>query len=214
MLLRSMSADPNTVSTPKLLATGDYTDSYSMINSVNALVVSTIVNLVTACNCRCYAIMITKISHASFFCEMWFKIFKYISITKRLTRISKALFKALPDVGAFFFVFVILFIGFGLSAHLLFGNDILGFSSIGETFLTLFRMMLGDWDYQAMVMSAPIMGPVRSIFLILHAAIVTPLPFAGVSLHYCRSCLCCGFARLRSFCLILSSVFLAKRTTK
>ena len=39
MLLRSMSADPDTVSTPKLLATGDFTDSYTMINSVNALVV-------------------------------------------------------------------------------------------------------------------------------------------------------------------------------
>ena len=40
MLLRSMSADPYLVSTPKLLATADYTDSYTMINSVNALVVS------------------------------------------------------------------------------------------------------------------------------------------------------------------------------
>ena len=42
MLLRSMSADPNLVSTPKLLATGDYTESYTMINSVNALVVSSV----------------------------------------------------------------------------------------------------------------------------------------------------------------------------
>lgn len=91
---------------------------------------------------------------------MWFKIFKYISITKRLTRIAKALFKALPDVGAFFFVFIILFIGFGISAHLLFGNDIVRFSSVGESFLTLFRMMLGDWDYDAIMLSAPIMGPV------------------------------------------------------
>jgi hypothetical protein len=39
MQLRSMSADPKLVSTPKLLATGDYTESYTMINSVNALVV-------------------------------------------------------------------------------------------------------------------------------------------------------------------------------
>ncbi len=52
MLLRSMSADPNSVSTPKLLATGDYTDSYSMINSVNALVVSTGVNLFMNSKCR------------------------------------------------------------------------------------------------------------------------------------------------------------------
>jgi hypothetical protein len=91
---------------------------------------------------------------------MWFKIFKYISITRRLTRISKALFKASPDVGAFFFVFVVLFIGFGICAHLLFGNDIQRFASVGESFLTLFRMMLGDWDYEAIMLSAPLMGPV------------------------------------------------------
>lgn len=149
--------------------------------------------------------MFTKKSHFLFFCKMWFKIFKYISITKRLTRISKALFKALPDVSAFFFVFVILFIGFGLSAHLLFGNDIEKFSSIGETFLTLFRMMLGDWDYDAIVMSAPVMGPVRIMYSIFASCL---------SLHCYRSCLCYGFALLRSFCSILSSVCSAKRTTK
>ena len=149
MLLRSMSADPNLVSTPKLLATGDYTESYTMINSVNALVVSNVA--------FCFFVKSCSILIVS---KMWFKIFKYISITKRLTRISKALFKALRDVSAFFFVFIVLFIGFGISAHLLFGNDIARFSSVGESFLTLFRMMLGDWDYDAIILSAPIMGPV------------------------------------------------------
>jgi hypothetical protein len=43
MLLRSMNADAKLVSTPKLLATGDYTDSYTMINSVNALVVGSVI---------------------------------------------------------------------------------------------------------------------------------------------------------------------------
>jgi hypothetical protein len=71
-------------------------------------------------------------------------------------------FHQVPDVGAFFFVFVILFIGFGICAHLLFGNDIESFSSVGEAFLTLFRYMLGDWDYEAVVLSAPLMGPVSS----------------------------------------------------
>lgn len=140
------------------------------------------------------------------FLKMWFKIFKYISITKRLTRISKALFKALPDVSAFFFVFVVLFIGFGISAHLLFGNDIVAFSSVGETFLTLFRMMLGDWDYEAMVLSAPIMGPVCFLFHEL-------FPNCR-SLQCIRYCLYCGYAVLQSFCSISSSVYLGKLTIK
>ena len=38
MLLCSMSANPMLVSSAKLLATGDYTDNYTMMNSVNALV--------------------------------------------------------------------------------------------------------------------------------------------------------------------------------
>lgn len=192
MQLRSMSADPKLVSTPKLLATGDYTESYTMINSVNALVV---------CDLSLFAL-----KKISLFSKMWFKIFKYISITKRLTRISKALFKALPDVSAFFFVFVVLFIGFGISAHLLFGNDIVAFSSVGETFLTLFRMMLGDWDFEAMVLSAPIMGPVCFLFHKLS-------PICR-SLRYNRYCLYCGFALLQSFCSTSSSVYWEKLTIK
>lgn len=94
---------------------------------------------------------------------MWFKIFKYISITKRLMRISKALGKAAPDVIAFLFVFCILFIGFGISGHLLFGNDMANFANVTITFLTLYRMMLGDWDYDGIMLSAPVMGPVSSM---------------------------------------------------
>jgi|LauGreSuBDMM15SN_2_FD.fasta_scaffold229150_2 polycystin 2 len=94
---------------------------------------------------------------------MWFKIFKYISITKRLMRISKALGKAAPDVIAFLFVFCILFIGFGISGHLLFGNDMANFANVTITFLTLYRMMLGDWDYDSIMLSAPVMGPVSGM---------------------------------------------------
>ncbi len=135
---------------------------------------------------------------------MWFKIFKYISITKRLTRISKALFKALPDVGAFFFVFIILFIGFGISAHLLFGNDIVSFSSVGESFLTLFRMMLGDWDYDAIVLSAPIMGPVSCNHYGLFCFL----------LQFARSGLYFGLCALPSFCSTSSLACLERRTIK
>ena len=141
MLLRSMSANPVLVSTAKLLATGDYTDNYTMMNSVNALV-------------------------------MWFKIFKYISITRRLTRIAKALGKAAPDIVAFLFVFCVLFIGFGISGHLLFGNDVANFASVGIAFMTMFRMMLGDWDYTSIAISSPIMGPIWFIMWVATAAIV------------------------------------------
>lgn len=137
---------------------------------------------------------------------MWFKIFKYISITKRLTRISKALFKALPDVSAFFFVFIVLFIGFGISAHLLFGNDIKRFSSVGESFLTLFRMMLGDWDYDAIILSAPLMGPVS--FGCWAAVVIC------VSLQCPRSGSYYGLLYPRSSSSTSSLVCLGRRTIK
>ena len=130
---------------------------------------------------------------------MWFKIFKYISITKRLTRISKALFKAMPDVSAFFFVFVVLFIGFGICAHLLFGNDIQSFSSVGEAFLTLFRMMLGDWDYEAIMLSAPLMGPVS----LRHAHVLQErlsYSCAADMVHHVDCCLCYHSAQFHRWC--------------
>jgi hypothetical protein len=103
---------------------------------------------------------------------MWMKIFKYLSITKRLLRISTALGKVTTDVSAFLFVLGVVFVAFSISGHLLFGNDVKDFSTLGEAYLKLYRVMLGDWDYAEFETPAPIMGPIYFILFVLLTSII------------------------------------------
>jgi hypothetical protein len=103
---------------------------------------------------------------------MWMKIFKYLSITKRLLRISTALKKVSTDVAAFLFVLGVVFAAFSVSGYLLLGNDVEDFSSLGNTFLKLYRVMLGDWDYSEFEGPAPLLGPAYFIMFVLATVIV------------------------------------------
>jgi hypothetical protein len=103
---------------------------------------------------------------------MWMKIFKYLSITKRLLRISTALGKVVSDVAAFLFVLGVVFIAFSISGYLLFGNDVRDFSTLGEAYLKLYRVMLGDWDYAEFATPAPIMGPIYFLLFVLLTCVI------------------------------------------
>jgi hypothetical protein len=103
---------------------------------------------------------------------MWLKVFKYLSITKRLLRISTALGKVVPDVAAFLFVLGVVFVAFGISGFLIFGNEVRDFSTLGDTFLKLYRCMLGDWDYSEFAGPAPFLGPIYFILFVLVTVIV------------------------------------------
>jgi hypothetical protein len=103
---------------------------------------------------------------------MWMKVFKYLSITKRLLRISTALGRVTGDIAAFLFVLGVVFVGFSVCGYLLFGNDVKDFSTLGETFLKLYRVMLGDWDYSEFAIPAPILGPIYFMLFVLVTSIV------------------------------------------
>jgi hypothetical protein len=91
---------------------------------------------------------------------MWLKLFKYVSITKRITRISDSLMKALPDILTYLFVFAICFIAFCICGFLVFGNDMRQYSNIGLAFMTNFNSMLGVWDLEPQFTASPILGRV------------------------------------------------------
>jgi len=141
MLTYGMNSDASTITTAKLMATGEYTERNNIVNAINALL-------------------------------MWMKIFKYLSITKRLLRISNALGSCSSDVAAFMFVLGIVFIAFSVSGFLIFGVDVRGFSTLGISFLKLYRVMLGDWDYTEFAGPAPILGPLYFIMFIVMTMIV------------------------------------------
>jgi hypothetical protein len=91
---------------------------------------------------------------------MWLKLFKYVSVTKRITRISKSISRALPDILTYLFVFGICFVAFCICGFLVFGNDMKTFSNIGLAFMTNFNSMLGVWDLEPQFIASPILGRV------------------------------------------------------
>ncbi len=94
---------------------------------------------------------------------MWLKLFKYVSITKRITRISDSLARAMPDILTYLFVFCICFVAFCICGFLVFGNDLKEFSNIGLAFMTNFNSMLGAWDLEPQFTASPILGRVYFI---------------------------------------------------
>ena len=75
----------------------------------------------------------------------WMKMFKYISHIPFMTHLIKVVFAALPDTIGFIFAMFFVFFGFSLSHYLAHGDEVDGFQTLNNTFLTLYRQMLGDF---------------------------------------------------------------------
>ena len=101
------------------------------------------------------------------------KMFKYIGHVPFMTHLVKVIFAALPDTFGFIFAIFFVFFGFSLSHYLAYGDEVLGFETLHDTFLTLYRQMLGDFPtVSAQEDSNRLLGPA---FFVAWTAIATIL---------------------------------------
>lgn len=77
-------------------------------------------------------------------------IFKYLDVNKRMSLLGRTLVKAAGDLLTFLVFFGIVFGGFAITSHLSFGSSLYQFRTLGRSFTTLFKMLLGDFDYEEM----------------------------------------------------------------
>lgn len=82
---------------------------------------------------------------------LWIKIFRYISITRRLLRQSAVLAASLPDICTYAVLFTVLLYAFAVLGYLLFGNTLSGFLTISDACLSLLRAMYGDIDWDELM---------------------------------------------------------------
>jgi hypothetical protein len=75
------------------------------------------------------------------------KLFKSFGANARLQLVTNTMFRAAPDLFHFGVVFTAVFIGFALTGHILFGEDIEEFRSFGLSVNTAFESLLGDFDW-------------------------------------------------------------------
>lgn len=99
-----------------------------------------------------------------FFC--WVKVFKYISFNKTMTQLQSTLSKCAKDLAGFAVMFFIIFLAFAQLGYLLFGNQLAEYSSFSESIFTLYRTILGDFNFPGLQQANRILGPAFFILYI------------------------------------------------
>ncbi|KAI3378974.1 hypothetical protein SNEBB_006980 [Seison nebaliae] len=99
----------------------------------------------------------------------WIKIFKYISFNKTMTQLSSTLGRCAKDVVGFSFMFFIVFFAFAQLGFLIFGTQLKDFSTFSSSLFTLFRIILGDFDFYGLQSANRSLGP---LFFILYVFFV------------------------------------------
>ncbi|KAL4640930.1 polycystic kidney disease 2-like 1 protein [Arapaima gigas] len=90
----------------------------------------------------------------------WIKIFKYISFNKTMTQLSSTLARCAKDILGFAIMFFIVFFAYAQLGYLLFGTQVQSFNSFVTCIFTQFRIILGDFDFDAIDQANRILGPI------------------------------------------------------
>jgi polycystin 2 len=96
----------------------------------------------------------------------WIKIFKYISFNKTMTQLSSTLGACAKDLAGFAVMFFIIFLAFAQLGYLIFGTQVTDFSSFETAIFTLFRIILGDFNFQALQQANRVLGPAYFILYV------------------------------------------------
>ncbi|XP_047124812.1 polycystin-2 isoform X1 [Hydra vulgaris] len=90
----------------------------------------------------------------------WIKIFKYISFNKTMTQLQSTLARCAKDIAGFAVMFFIIFLAYAQWGYLIFGTQVQDFSTYLSSIFTLFRIILGDFDFGAMENASRYLGPI------------------------------------------------------
>ena len=90
---------------------------------------------------------------------IWLKLFKYITITNRLERMSKTIKRCAIDILTYLFVFFVWIMAFSVMGFLVFGRNFKRYSTFGSSVLSSIRAMFGDFDFDGISQANSVMGP-------------------------------------------------------
>ncbi|KAG7229937.1 hypothetical protein INR49_009657 [Caranx melampygus] len=108
----------------------------------------------------------------------WIKVFKYISFNKTMTQLSSTLGRCAKDILGFAVMFFIVFFAYAQLGYLLFGTEVETFSTFVKCIFTQFRIILGDFDYDAIDRANRVLGP---IYFVTYDALSAELNNLGMN---------------------------------
>mmetsp|Transcript_42132 Transcript_42132/g.86104 ORF Transcript_42132/g.86104 Transcript_42132/m.86104 type:complete len:800 (+) Transcript_42132:150-2549(+) len=78
---------------------------------------------------------------------MWVRFYKYCTISRKLSTLTRTLAKSASSLFLFMILFIIAAFGFSLGGTLIFGADTYNFYNLSISMFTLLRASFGDFDY-------------------------------------------------------------------
>eukprot|EP00736_Rhodelphis_marinus_P006127 Rmarinus@m.17856 len=118
----------------------------------------------------------------------WFKIFKYLSISTRMSQLIRTLSEGATEIGYFLFVFAVIFLSFAISGSVAFGVDVEDFRSVGNSVVALFRGLTeGQLQFESLYHSNRVLGPIYYfLFFILAFFVLINIFIAIINRSYER----------------------------
>ena len=116
---------------------------------------------------------------------------KYLDIISKKTKVlSDTIAASATDITVFLVLFFVVYFGFCVAFNIAFGSDIEMYKSIKDCLISIFRTMLGDFDYEAMKASVLFLWRVHSNLTPPLRLPITSWPrsFLSFSSLWCRLC--------------------------
>eukprot|EP01052_Picozoa_sp_SAG31_P008750 SAG31_NODE_447_length_15579_cov_5.713871_9_plen_306_part_00 len=97
----------------------------------------------------------------------WLKTLKYLNEFPHLSMLSMTLRNACYPIASFLIMFFIVFMGCSQAFNMTFGPYMEDYSSLGVSMMSLFRALLGEFDYNSMARIDRIIGPLLFLVFML-----------------------------------------------
>lgn len=96
----------------------------------------------------------------------WVKLFKYLGFNRTMAQLSDTLNRCASDLFGFAVMFFVIFLAFAQLGYLLFGTQAKDFSTFPDSIFTLFRVILGDFNYSELQEANSVLGPLYFILYV------------------------------------------------
>jgi polycystin 2 len=100
---------------------------------------------------------------------IWIKIFKYLNFNRTMTLMSNTLSRCAGDILGYTVMFFIVFFAYAQFGYLVFGPTTFGFHTFPDSLYSLFRIILGDFDFYGLIRANRVVGP---IFFVTYVFVV------------------------------------------
>jgi len=89
--------------------------------------------------------------HAVIVVLSFMKLFKYLNLSDQFALMSDTVINVTTDIFVFNVMLMVVMASFAVSGNQLFGSEVADYSSLTETLNTMFRVMLGDFDFEELI---------------------------------------------------------------